>query len=314
MSDTAAPAPAEEAGRDRFTVTDYAGTAEATPAPEPAAESNPPGEGEPPAQAETTEEPAASDDTPADDPSAEDTEPKKARGGFQKRIGELTARLHAAEREKQALLDALQRPAAAPQQQPQDPAKPQAEPQLPPDLAQAVGAPPNPADFPAGEFDPAYTEAKVMHRLKTEQAKVELQRREHHAKQQQAEITQRVRDLITEGNNRHADFEEVALSSDIHMPAHVVRELAECDDGSEVAYWLGKNPGEAKRIAALPPTKVARELAKIEAKLAAPPPPPKPSAAPPPPPATMRGRGAVQPTIYDVGDDYAAYKRLRTGG
>lgn len=316
MSETSS-APAQEAGNDRFTVTDYSGATEATPAPEPAAESTPPGEGEPPAQAETTEEPAASEPN-ADDPSAEEPdEPKKARGGFQKRISELTAARSAAERQVEALTHTVRELSArlqvpTQQQPPAQPGTAPAAPQLPPDLAAQVGPAPNPADFSAGEFDPAYTEAKIMHRLKTEQAKVVLQQRAQAQQQQQAEVQQKVRDLITEGNNRHADFEEVALSDKLPMPPQMVHALTECDEPSEVAYWLGKNPDEARRIASLPATKIARELAKVEAKLANPP-APKPSAAPAPPPPPIRGRGAVAKSVYDADLSYQDYVRLRQG-
>lgn len=62
--------------------------------------------------------------------------------------------------------------------------------------------------------------------------------------------------------------------------------ILESDDGPALAYHLGKNPDLAEKIASLPPIAAARELGRLEAKLArereqppviskAPPPPPK---------------------------------------
>jgi hypothetical protein len=54
------------------------------------------------------------------------------------------------------------------------------------------------------------------------------------------------------------------------------------DSGPDVAYHLGQNPKEAERISALPPFLQAKEIGRIEAKLAAEPPSKKTSSAPAP--------------------------------
>jgi hypothetical protein len=58
--------------------------------------------------------------------------------------------------------------------------------------------------------------------------------------------------------------------------------IQESDMGPDIAYYLGKNTAEADRIARLSPFLQAKELGKLEAKLAATVTPPKPSAAPAP--------------------------------
>lgn len=310
MSDTAtpdAPAPvADEAPAERFTVTDQSGTPETTPT----------GGDDPPAPAEKPAEPAPADpDEPPADPGAE--EPQKVRGGFQKRIGELTADKRAAERQVEALT-ATVRELSAMLTQPHQPQAPQPgttppAPQLPPDLAAQVGPPPDPSKFAAGEFDPAYTEAKVMHRLRTEQAAAIVAQRAEASRQAGQEFNSKVRSLVEAGSAKFADFAEVAMSPSVPLPPQVLQEVMECDAPADVVYWLGKNPEEAKRIAGLRPTAVAREMAKIEAKLAAPPSPPEPSKAPAPPPPPLRGRSAQEPSVYDENLSYADYRRLRTG-
>jgi hypothetical protein len=72
------------------------------------------------------------------------------------------------------------------------------------------------------------------------------------------------------------------------------------DVGPDVAYFLGSNPKEADRIARLPPILQAKEIGKIEARLASDPPVKKSSSAPSPiSPVTARGSGSP---AYDTTD------------
>ena len=72
------------------------------------------------------------------------------------------------------------------------------------------------------------------------------------------------------------------------------------DAGPDVAYYLGANPKEADRISRLQPILQAKEIGKLEAKLAANPPVKKTSSAPEPfAPVTARTVGS--PT-YDTTD------------
>ena len=69
------------------------------------------------------------------------------------------------------------------------------------------------------------------------------------------------------------------------------------DIGPDVAYYLGSNPKEADRISKLPPYLQAKELGKIEVKLADSPPVKKTSSAPAPiAPVTARGLGKAVDT------------------
>jgi hypothetical protein len=67
-----------------------------------------------------------------------------------------------------------------------------------------------------------------------------------------------------------------------------------------LAYHLGANPKEAERISRLPPLLQAKEIGRIEAKLAADPPTKKTSSAPSPiSPVTARSTGSP---AYDTTD------------
>lgn len=251
---------------------------------------------------------AEAPETPADDPSAaDDAEAQKPKRDPQERINKAIRAQREAEREAQFLREQLQR-VQTPQQQ--QPAAPEGA-QLPPDLAHAVGAAPNPADFPAGEYDPNFIRAQVRHDMRADQAQQVMQQRQAQQRNAAQQFQQRIASINDAGGAAYADFVEVAHS--VPMPQHVVGVLAECDAPHEVAYFLGKNPKEAARIAALSPIAVARELTKIEAKLTkieA----PAPSNAPAPPP-TLRARGTLPASIYAIGDDVTPeqYKRMRQG-
>ena len=257
------------------------------------------------------EAPAAeATETLADDPSAaEDAEAPKPKRDPQERINKAVKAQREAEREAQYWREQATR-AQPPAPQPTQQAQPVSEP-LPPDLAQAVGNAPNPADFPAGEYDPNFIREQVRHDMRADQARQIVQQRQGQQRQAAQQFQQRIAAINDAGSAAYDDFAEVAHR--VPMPQHVVGVLAECDAPHEVAYFLGKNPKEAARIAGLSPIAVARELTKIEAKLASPP-PPAPTNAPAPPP-TLRARGTLPASIYSIGDDVTPeqYKRLRMG-
>jgi hypothetical protein len=72
------------------------------------------------------------------------------------------------------------------------------------------------------------------------------------------------------------------------------------DIGPDVAYYLGANPKEADRISRLAPYVQAKEIGRIEAKLASEPMVKKTSSAPPPfTPVTASSKGA---STYDTTD------------
>jgi hypothetical protein len=86
-----------------------------------------------------------------------------------------------------------------------------------------------------------------------------------------------------------SDYHEVTRNPRLPITEDIAEVIAESDDGPALAYYLGKNLAVADQIARLPPKLAARELGRIEARLAferdkakeapavskAPPPPPK---------------------------------------
>ena len=272
------------------------------PAPEPEVTATPADQGAP---ADTPADTAAAEtDTDAKDAGAE--QPEKPRGGFQKRISELTEARRRAERDADHWREMATRAAQQPQA-PQDAAPAAA--QLPPDIAQWLGAEPKPGDFPAGEFDPNFTRAAARYDARVEQAKQELQRRQVTAQRQQAEFTTRVSSVVEEATKADPSLAEVLTDQSFPMPPRVVKELMDCEAPAAVLAFLGKNPAEAARIAALPsPSAVARALDRIETRLSAPP-PVRTTNAPPPPPV-LRGRASAPADLSKMSmEQYAATRR-----
>jgi len=117
---------------------------------------------------------------------------------------------------------------------------------------------------------------------------------------QQAEILFAYHDREEDARNRYDDFEQVAYNPNLSITNVMAQTIQASDVGPDVAYYLGVNPKEADRIARLPPFMQAKEIGKIEAKVAENPPIKKTSNAPAPiAPVTPRGGNA---TSYDTTD------------
>lgn len=196
----------------------------------------------------------------------------RAGKGVGKRIDELTRNWREAERREQALLQLLQSDRA-------EVARP--EPQKP-----ATATVKTLADFSYDEsqfqsylLDQATTRATEAadKRIREEQERGTAARR-------QSEFARREQTFAKSVD----DYHEVTRNPSLPITKAIAEVVAESDEGPALAYYLGKNPDVAERIAALSPMGTARELGRIEAKLiserekaaakrasAAPPPPPK---------------------------------------
>ena len=115
-----------------------------------------------------------------------------------------------------------------------------------------------------------------------------LARRE--AERQRAEVLEVYHEREEEARTKYEDFEQVAYNPRLPITTVMAETIQASDIGPEVAYYLGSNPKEADRIAKLSPFLQAKEIGKIEAKLAYNTPVKKSSSAPTPiTPVTPRG-------------------------
>ena len=66
---------------------------------------------------------------------------------------------------------------------------------------------------------------------------------------------------------QYPDFEEIAFSDDLRISQPMSHVIAESPIGPAIAYFLGKNPDESAKIAAMSPRDAVKALGKLEAKL-----------------------------------------------
>lgn len=205
------------------------------------------------------------DDAPAD--------PPKPKGGFQRRIAELTHNWRETERDRDYWREVALRNVNQPPQRSE----------------------PNPLDprsYANGDRDVAYIAAVAR-----EEARRELEAEQ--ARERQEAQARTFQEKVADFRSRVSDQDEGAwlLLSDPSAP--VTQEMAEAivgsDVGVKVADHLGRNPAEARRIASLPPHLQGYEIAKLESRVSA---PVRPSAAPPPPP-TVGGRASASSGYRD---------------
>lgn len=155
---------------------------------------------------------------------------------------------------------------------------------------QAPAVPVTPEQFAS---DADYVEA-----LAEQRAEQKLFEREQ--RKQQSETLEAYHDREEEARSKYNDFEQVAYNPNLTITAVMAQTIQSSDIGPEVAYHLGANPKEAERISRLQPILQAREIGKIEARLAADPPVKRTSNAPSPiSPVTARSNGSSN---YDTTD------------
>tara|TARA_R110000772_G_scaffold190288_5_gene301124 strand:+ start:41 stop:823 length:783 start_codon:yes stop_codon:yes gene_type:complete len=138
---------------------------------------------------------------------------------------------------------------------------------------------------PADQFESVEAYADALAMRKAEEL---LQQRQIQAEQSQ--VLEAYADREEEARTKYDDFEQVAYNPNIPITSVMAETIRASDVGPDVAYYLGSNPKDAGRISRLTPYLQAKELGKIEAKLATDPPVKKTSSAPAPiAPVTARG-------------------------
>lgn len=140
---------------------------------------------------------------------------------------------------------------------------------------------------------PAYAEA-----LAESKAAELVNKRE--AEKQAAEVRASYDEREESARDKYDDFEQVAYNPAVPITEYMAQTLMQSDAGPDILYHLGSNPKEAQRIAGLSPLIQAREIGKLEAKLAAAPPVKTTSSAPAPITPVKPAAGAAK--SYDTTD------------
>jgi hypothetical protein len=139
---------------------------------------------------------------------------------------------------------------------------------------------------------------KYAEALAAQKAEQLLQQRE--IERQQSAIIESYHEREEQARDKYEDFEAVAYNPSLKITTVMAQTIQASDTGPDVAYYLGLNPKEADRISRLSPFLQAKEIGKLEAKVASSPPTKKPSSAPAPiqPVVASSSRGPA----YDTTD------------
>ena len=136
------------------------------------------------------------------------------------------------------------------------------------------------------ESPEAYAEA-----LAYQKAEELLAKRE--AAKQQSAVLESYQEREEAARDKYDDFEQVAYNPKLPITNVMAETIQSSDIGPELAYYLGSNPKDAERISRMTPLSQAKEIGKIEAKLAAEPPMKRTTSAPAPiSPVTARSVGS----------------------
>lgn len=196
----------------------------------------------------------ATPETEATKPEAspEAPDPSKEKDGLLKKVNKLTWQRREAERERDLLrqrIESLERQSEA--------TVPKAVPEKPKTLA----------DF---EFDEGRYAQHIAEQTRKDAINaardVLKQEQEKEAKGKAMASFRKREEAFAESVD---DYLEVTRSQDLPISPHMAEVIAESDDGPALAYYLGKNLEIAERIASLPFGAAARELGRIEERLAA---------------------------------------------
>ena len=122
-----------------------------------------------------------------------------------------------------------------------------------------------------------------------------------------AALTEAWEEKATRGESKYDDFDSIV--GDIRPTTPLLAAVMEAENAEDVAYYLGKNPKEAKRILELPVRAQIREIGKLEAKLLAEPPKPKTPSKAPAPIAPLGGKSGATSDVPSDSDDIKTWMR-----
>lgn len=131
----------------------------------------------------------------------------------------------------------------------------------------ATDAAPKREDFETLEdYLEAKADYKVEQKLAEADEKREEKEREREAQRSAADRRRTWDERASKAAEKYEDFDEVVRARDLQITPPMAEAIAESELGTEVAYYLGKNPEEAERISKLGPIAQIREIGRLEAR------------------------------------------------
>lgn len=236
------------------------------PTPSPGAVENTGKTGVDSASAAPSGENADATATSGSDSGDDSTATPKHKGGFQKRIDELTKQREEFRREKEEYARRLDETLKIIERQNQPPRT---------DTRTENRDTTEPL---REQFDSPDEYAKALSQWSTKQAieQYELTQKQKAEQDRAQGEFQKVLTTWHEGRTKaiekYPDFEAVAENPDIPVAEHVTMAILSVPNGHDIAYWLGQHPAEASRISALGAPYAALEIGRLSERLSAPPP------------------------------------------
>lgn len=231
--------------------------------------------------------PAPADGEAKPDPTpAETPESRENKGRDRRKISRLYREAAEAKAERDLLrrqLESIQKPAAA-----------------------ASGAPTLAQfDYDAEKYADAKAEYAKSEALKERDAK----QRTESVKQEQERLRAAWEEKVERADSKYEDFDDVVGRIEPGTP--FTDAIIEAENAEDVAYYLGKNPTELRRILQLHPRAQVREIGKLEAKLLATPPKPQTPSKAPAPIKALTGTSAPSNDAPSEADDMKTWMRKR---
>ena len=160
------------------------------------------------------------------------------------------------------------------------------------------------------DFDPEkYAQAKAE-QAKTQAGKeFEAKQRAERATQANQRLSDAWEEKVVRADKKYDDFQEIV--GDLQPNSPFIAAVMDAENGEDVAYYLGKNPREAERIARLSPLSQVREVGKLEAKLLSEPEKPKAPSKAPAPITPLSGAAQVSTDVPSEADDYPTWLKKR---
>ena len=144
----------------------------------------------------------------------------------------------------------------------------QAQTEKPKDAA-SVPDKPDPEKFTATEdYIEAVSEWKARQILQESIANQEAQRQEVTKREHQQQLARQWEERAQEAEEKYDDFAEVAYNPRTPISDPMAALIQASEVGPDIAYYFGKNPQEAARIAQLDEISAAKEIGKLEVKVA----------------------------------------------
>lgn len=115
--------------------------------------------------------------------------------------------------------------------------------------------------------DEEYIEAVAEWKADQRLAKREQEQAEARSKAEREQLVKGWQDAQQRARAEIEDYDDVIKGSDVQLPGHLHQAILESDVGPHLAYYFAKHTDEAKRYAAMSPTKALRELGRLEDRL-----------------------------------------------